>query len=184
MDLPSPSKQHSSSCHPTDAHVESPAETASQVSPLSSHCHADDSMDVPSSPKQHSSTHHSTDTRVESPAAQVPPLSSRCHADARAESPAKMHSPVQFSELAVASSSANHPTPQTPTFLSLSLKEAFSTPADWHAEPDVDEDSDEAQMETDDLYDMSSKDVLAANAFQPVIFSASKAKTVEDLIYY
>ena len=31
---------------------------------------------------------------------------------------------------------------------------------------------------------MSSKDVLAANTFQPVIFSASKAETVEDLIYY
>ena len=91
---------------------------------------------------------------------------------------------VQFSELAVAHSSASHPDPQNLTSLSLSLTEVLSTPADRHAEPVLDDNSDDAQMEADDLYDASSKDVLAANSFQLVIFSASKAETVEDLIYY
>ena len=91
---------------------------------------------------------------------------------------------VQFSEPAIADSSASHPVAQNPTSLSLSLTEVLSTPADRHAEPVLDDDSDDAQMEADDLYDASTKDVLAANSFQLVIFSASKAETVEDLIYY
>lgn len=58
---------------------------------------------------------------------------------------------VQFSEPAIADSSASHPA----TSLSLSLTEVLSTPADRHAEPVLDDDSDDAQMEADDLYDAS-----------------------------
>jgi len=104
-----------------------------------------------------------------------------------AVSSAKIHSllpQVQPSELAITDSSANHPAPQNSTSLSLSLKRALSTPADQHAELVLDDKSDEAQMEADDLYGVLSKNVLAANTFQLVIFSASKAETVDDLIYY
>ncbi len=102
-----------------------------------------------------------------------------------AVSSAKIHSllpQVQPSELAITDSSANHPAPQNSTSLSLSLKRALSTPADQHAELVLDDKSDEAQMEADDLYGVLSKNVLAANTFQLVIFSASKAETVDDLI--
>jgi hypothetical protein len=43
---------------------------------------------------------------------------------------------------------------------------------------------DEGDMETDDLYEASSQDVLAANAFHCVSFTSSRAQTVDDLVYY
>ncbi len=55
-------------------------------------------------------------------------------------------------------------------------------PADREALPI--EVEDEEDMETDDLYQASSQDVLAVNAFHCVSFTSSLAQTVEDLVYY
>ena len=53
---------------------------------------------------------------------------------------------------------------------------------DRHAMPV--ETENESLMETENLFEASSQDVLAATAFQRVSFTSSHAPTVEDLIYY
>lgn len=66
--------------------------------------------------------------------------------------------------------SSNYPSPDIPT------------PADRGVLPreaEITEDN-----ETEDLFDASSKDVLAANMFHCVTFTTPRAQTVDDLIYY
>ena len=56
------------------------------------------------------------------------------------------------------------------------------TPADRGVLPHEDEITED--NESEDLFEASSKDVLAANVFHCVTFAASLAQTVDDLVYY
>ena len=56
------------------------------------------------------------------------------------------------------------------------------TPADRNVFPQEDEITE--NKESEDLFDASSKDVLAVNAFHCVKFTSSLAQTVDDLVYY
>jgi hypothetical protein len=56
------------------------------------------------------------------------------------------------------------------------------TPADRGVLPQ--EDKFAENIETEDLFDASSNDVLAVNAFHCVDFTSSRAQTVDDLLYY
>jgi hypothetical protein len=56
------------------------------------------------------------------------------------------------------------------------------TPADRNVLPREDEITED--KESEDLFDASSKDVLAANAFRCIKFTSSLAQTVDDLVYY
>jgi len=58
----------------------------------------------------------------------------------------------------------------------------FPTPADRDVLPQEDKITEDKEPEY--LFEASSKDVLAANAFHCVTFTSSLAQTVDDLIYY
>jgi len=90
------------------------------------------------------------------------------------------------------SSSVSHPrSPKYSSPLCNSTQAEALQPPSTSAHPasaDCDalplEDANDDDMETDNLFDASSKDVLAANKFHCVAFTNSNAQTVEDLIYY
>jgi len=99
--------------------------------------------------------------------------------DSGMRSPPKSPRNLQVSGPAVCNSSIS--TSRQPLLLQADIA-AHCIPADRHAIPVVSEN--EEYMETDDLFEASSQDVLAANAFHCVSFTSSDAQTVEDLIYY
>ena len=86
--------------------------------------------------------------------------------------------------------SPENPSPLCNSTIKCSQAEALQPPptsmhptsADCDALPL--EDANKEDMETDNLFDASSKDVLAANMFHCVAFTNSGAQNVEDLIYY
>ena len=70
---------------------------------------------------------------------------------------------------------------ETPDALLSAL--AFAPPADRGVSPQEDDEITEDHG-TEDLFDASSKDVLAANVFHCVVFSSSHAQSLDDLICY